>query len=127
MAEYDGELDFVFTKQMPDKLSGLLHDHTVYINSNQTKEKMIATIAEEIGHYETMIDHDITDYSNLNNWKEERKGRIWSYHKIIPSDELEEFVSDKEQVYNYEIAEQFEVPADIVEEAVLVYRVKGML
>jgi len=124
---YDHKLKFVFDSNMPFGLSGLIIGDTVYLNRNLSYEELIATIAEEIGHYETSPSNNITDYEVIKNSKNEYTARRWSYKKLVPYDELKSFIKDKEAVHDYELAEEFEVPKNIIEEAINMYRVDGQL
>lgn len=127
MSYYDGELKFIYDESMPAGLSGLIIENTVYLNKNLSHEELVATIAEEIGHYKTSPQIDITDYNNLRNRKSEHIARKWSYKYLVPFHQLKSFVKNKEAVYDYELAEEFEVPKEIIEEAVNMYRVDGKL
>lgn len=125
LAEFENELTFVFDKNIPKGLPGLICDKTIYINSDLPFDKSIATLAEEIGHYKTSSNKDITNYK-LNR-KEENKARHWGYNKLIPVDKLNDFIKNKEEVMAHEIAEEFEVPDDYVGEAINMYKQKGVL
>lgn len=123
MAEYDNDLTFVFKKDMPGNLHGLLVDRRIYINANLPFQDSVQTLAEEIGHHETLAAGDISDYKN--NPKLEAKGRRWGYSKLIPKDKLIDLVKHRERLSVYEIAEEFDVSNSYVEEAVNMYRLKG--
>lgn len=123
--EYGG-LTFHFKNDMPIGLNGLISNKNIYVNAKLPFEKIYATLTEEIGHYET-AHADIIDQSNLQNRKLELKGRKWSYKKMVPYDKLRNFIEMNEMVYPYEIAEEFGIPDDIVEEAISMYRIEGYL
>lgn len=125
MSYYDDRLKFVLDPDMPFGLSGLIIGDTIYLNKELPYEELVATIAEEIGHYETSPRSEITNYDK--NRKNEYIARKWSYKKLVPYDDLKSFVKDKEAVYDYELAEEFEVPREIIEEAINMYRVDGRL
>lgn len=125
MAEYDNELTFVFKDDMPDGLAGLHVDGVIFINENMSFEKALATLAEEIGHYKTSINSDITDYSKKINIKQENLARRWSYNKLIPLHQLKSFIAEKEVVYKHDIAEEFGIPHDVAEEVIYMYKIKG--
>ena len=80
---------------------------------------------EEIGHYETSTYKDITDYSM--NGKEETVARRWSYGKLIPVDKFARYQDSEDAVLLYEIAEDLELPENIVESAIYMYKVKGLI
>ncbi|MGF3066611.1 ImmA/IrrE family metallo-endopeptidase [Facklamia sp. P12950] len=125
LAEFDNELTFVFDKDIPDKLPGLICDKTVYLNKDLPFDKAICVLSEEIGHYKTSTPKDITDYRF--NGKEERKARNWGYKKLVPIEKLKNFIVKKESVMPYELAEEFGITEEVAEEAVQMYRVKGEL
>ncbi|AXY24942.1 hypothetical protein CL176_02260 [Suicoccus acidiformans] len=125
MAEYDNELTFKFRSDMPDCLSGLIVNRKIYINANLPFQQALATLAEEIGHYETSATKNIVNYKEIANSKEEVKARRWSYQKLIPIECLTKF--ENQTVMNYEVAEELELPVDVIEEAFEMYKVKGEL
>lgn len=127
MAEFDNYLTFVFDDDMPDGLQGLIVENTIYINKNLPFERVLSTLAEEIGHYQTGISTDITDFTKHFNKKEEIKARKWSYKKILPYRKLEKFIKNKHAVEKYEIAEEFELPEDVVEEVIDMYKTEGYI
>lgn len=127
MAEYDNQLTFEFKNDMPDRLTGLLAGNTVYINANVPFNRAVASLAEEIGHHETLPDKDVTDYAEMANRKYENIARNWSYRKLIPFTTLKKYLEDRELVHRYEIAEELDLPEDIIEEAIDMYRKKGYL
>lgn len=127
MGEFDNHLTFIFDDNMPDKLQGLIVDDTVYINNNLPFDRVLSTLAEEIGHYKTGVSTDITDFTKKFNKKEEIKARKWSYKKILPYRKLENFIKNKHSVESYEIAEEFEIPEDIVEEVIDMYKTEGYI
>ena len=128
LAEYDKELLFKFRKDMPNGLPALLVDKTIYINPEVEFNKAIEYVAEEIGHHNTLADGvDISDYKDLNKYKLEKKGRECGYKKLVPKEKLIDFISVKEQVMPYEIAEEFGLTDDYIAEAVNMYKVKGEL
>ena len=112
---------------MPDDLPGLIVDNTIYINSRLPFMESIAIIAEEIGHYKTNVKYNLVDYSNPFNFKQEQKARRWSYSKLVPVNRLKKFIENKDTVLRHEIAEEFDVPEKIIEEAISMYRISGQL
>ncbi|MGX7108320.1 ImmA/IrrE family metallo-endopeptidase [Facklamia miroungae] len=128
LAEFDNELTFVFDKNIPDKLPGLICDHTVYLNNILPFDKAICVLSEEIGHYKTLPKGiDITDQSILFNRKLERKGREWGHRKLVPKEKLLEFIAKKDAVMRYELAEEFGVDEQFIEEAIDNYKRKGVI
>lgn len=123
MDEYNN-LKFVFQPMMPKGLSGFIIKDTVYINSSNTYRRMYSTIAEELGHWETSSQKNITDYRK--NGKEELQAREWSYKKIIPIEELERF-RNEEVIADYEMSDELDLPIDVVRGAYDMYKRKGDL
>lgn len=127
ISEFEDELIFSYRKDMPEYLPGLIVNTTVYVNSGLPPVQAITKIAEEIGHYSTSVEYNLIDYSNLFNWKQEKLARNWSYKKLVPINKLKQFVSNKEVVQLHEIAEEFEVPEDFIDEAINSYKEKGYI
>ncbi len=127
ISEFEDKLHFVFRKDMPDNLGGLIINNTIYLNDNLSKDQAYAILAEEIGHYQTSSDKDISDYASLQNRKEEAKARKWSYKRLISSEELVKFKRSQDPICSYEIAEELHLPQDIVEETIAMYRSEGDL
>lgn len=123
--EYQNDLTFEFRSDMPDSLSGLIIDNHVLVNSSVDRNKAYITIAEEIGHYETSSEKNITDYS-LHR-KEEIQARRWGYKKILPVHHLKQFSDSEEEVYLYQIAEELNLPEDVIEKSIEVYKLEGKL
>lgn len=72
-------IDYPFS----DRIKGLYCDGTIAINKNiSTDIEKTCTLAEELGHYHTAVG-DILDQSSVSNRKQELKGRIWAYNKLI--------------------------------------------
>lgn len=124
ISEYDDELSFIFVDYMPKGLSGLIIDKVVYIDDKLPDNRKKAVVAEEIGHHKTAVGN-IVDYNDHHKMKAEKMGRKWSYKKLVPKQDLLKFIHNKEQVFDYEIAENFEVPDEIVKEVIEMYRVEG--
>lgn len=124
ISEYEGELNFAFVDYMPKGLTGLIIDNVIYIDDKLSNNHKKAVLAEEIGHHKTAVG-DIVDYNDHHKMKVERLGRKWSYKKLVPKKDLLKFIHNKEQVFDYEIAENFEVPDEIVKEVVEMYRIEG--
>lgn len=128
MSSFQNDLTFIFRKDMPDSLHGLMVENTIYINANLPFRESVQVLAEEIGHHKTLPQGiDITDYSNLTQRKLEIKGREWGYGRLVPVDKLNEYVSKRESVTRYELAEEFGVTDDYVQEVIETYKRKGII
>lgn len=125
ISEYEDEHIFTFRRDMPEELPGLIVNRTVYVNSGLSSVQTITKVAEEIGHFTTSVNYNIVDYSKLFNRKQERLARNWSYRKLVPHDQLKDFVNQEDPIHRYDIAEAFEIPEDIVEKAIDMYRISG--
>lgn len=106
------------------KLKGLIIENTIYLNQYLNDRERYVTLAEEIGHWETTSNKNITDYK-LNS-KEELIAREWSFKKIVPVEDLKKFES-KDTITDYEVAEDLDLPINVVREACSMYKRKGAL
>lgn len=127
ISEFEDKLHFVFRKDMPDNLGGLIINNTIYLNDNLSKDQAYAILAEEIGHYQTSSDKDISDYMTMQNRKEEVKARKWGYKRLISSDDLVKYKKSQDPIYSYEIAEELHLPQAFVEETITMYKKEGKL
>lgn len=125
ISKYDNELYFHFEEDMPDDLSGMILGNHIYVNKRKPLSDQLSTVAEEVGHYKTSSHSDITDYKT--NAKDEAVARRWSYGQLIPVDDIARYQDSEDAVLLYEIAEDLELPEDIVESAIYMYKVKGMI
>lgn len=123
MNEYPN-IRYILTKSMPKSLAGIVIQDTIYLNSNQTARKLYVTLAEELGHWETSSNKDITNYKD--NIKEELRAREWSYNKVIPLSDFLKF-KNEEAVMDYYISDELDLPLLIVREAFEMYQRKGVL
>lgn len=126
MSEYENKLKFKFIK-MPNKLHGLIDGDTVFINKNSSLTEQYSAIAEELGHYETSVEDDITDYSSIINRKEEERARRWSYEKLIPISDLKDCLSSNNEITLCELAERYYVTESIIVKAIEYYKIREML
>lgn len=126
MAEYDNDLTIEFSKELPKGMPGYIMDTHIVINANIRFDKVIAVLAEEIGHHETSAG-DILNYADYRSMRQETKARRWGYKKLIPYARLIDFIAKKEAVHRYELAEEFGVPEEFVEETLRMYRVEGYI
>ncbi|WPC08787.1 ImmA/IrrE family metallo-endopeptidase [Globicatella sp. PHS-GS-PNBC-21-1553] len=127
IAEFENELTFKFRCDMPDGLPAIIINKTIYINSKIPYDEAITYLSEEIGHYKTLANGiDITDQSILFNRKMELKGREWGYKKLVPREKLLEYINNRETVYTYDIADEFNLPVNYVNEVVMHYQRKGI-
>lgn len=66
-----------------ERISGLYCDSTIALSKNlkKTTEKK-CVLAEELGHHYTAVG-DIIDQSSVENRKQEMRGRIVAYNKLV--------------------------------------------
>lgn len=126
LIEEFGSLNFYFKKDMSDGLGGLINNNNIYVNANESFNRLYSNLAEEIGHYET-AGGDIIDQSVVVNRKYELLGRKWSYRKLMPQKDLEKFIKANETIHRYDLAEEFGIPDDVVDEAIQMYSVDGYI
>lgn len=108
---------------LKSRLKGLYYDQVIAIRCglSSTAEKA-CILAEELGHYHT-TSGNILDQSRLQNRKQERRARAWSYQKLVP---LEKLV----QAYKigistrYELADFLEITEQFLTAALMTYKEK---
>ena len=128
LSEFEKELTFKFDNNMPDGLPAVIIGKIVHINPNVPYKEAITYLAEEIGHHKTLAEGiDITDQSVLFNKKLELKGREWGYRKLVPREKLMEYLSKRDTVFPYELADEFNLPVTYINEVVDHYRIKGII
>lgn len=125
IAKYDDKFYFHFDEEMPDELSGMIIGRDIYINKRKSLTTQLSTVAEEVGHYFTSSHKNITNYDK--HAKDEAMARRWSYGQLIPVDDIARYQDSEDAVLLYEIAEDLELPENIVESAIYMYKVKGLI
>ena len=112
---------------MPIKLHGLIVDNNIYINKLSTAQQQYAAIAEELGHYETSVNENITDYKHTFNLKQENKARFWSYKKIVPICQLKDNILTNDSITVYDLADHFDATVNLMEQIIEVYKIKQLI
>lgn len=70
------------------RLKGLYCDGTIALNRDMYIEtKKACALAEELGHHYTTVG-DIMDQTDIANRNQERRARIWAYHKLLSLNDL---------------------------------------
>ena len=88
----------------------------------ETRCQKAAVLCEEIGHYETAVGN-ILDQSITANRKQELRGRIWAYNRLIGLTGI--IRAYKMGCRNrYEMAECLDVPEDTLQEALNYYHAR---
>ena len=72
-------IDWRFTS---DRIKGLYCDGVIAISDRLTKKEQAAVLAEELGHHLTAAGN-ILNQDNVSNRKQELRGRIWAYNRLI--------------------------------------------
>lgn len=98
-------------------------DGTIALNQDICADSEKACIlAEELGHHFTTVGN-ITDQKETENRKQERRARIWAYHKLLSLDDLID--SYKFGCRNkFEIAEHLNVTEDFLVDCLEYYKEK---
>lgn len=123
MDEYPN-MKYVMCSRMPKSLAGIILQNTIYLNSNCSARRLYATLAEELGHWETSPNCDITNYKM--NGKDELRAREWGFRKVIPLKGFLEF-QNGEAIADYYISDELDLPLDVVRDAFEMYKRKGVL
>ena len=99
---------------------GRIRGNRILIRSTiETRCQKAAVLCEEIGHYETAVGN-ILDQSVASNRKQELRGRIWAYNRLIGLTGI--IRAYKMGCCNrYEVAECLDVPEDTLQEALDYY------
>lgn len=104
------------------RIKGLYCDGTIALNSNLTNKEQAAVLAEELGHHLTAAGN-ILNQSVTANRKQELRGRIWAYNRLIGLTGI--IRAYKMGCRNrYEVAECLDVPEDTLQEALNYYHAR---
>ncbi len=118
-------INFLYRKT--NDMNGLYFNNCIMLNIsilNTKKEKEV--LAEELGHHFTGVSPTLpfsTDYYNkLVRSKNEYKAKKWLVKEIIPLDILKRFL--KQNMSKYDIADELNVDASLIEDAFYIYEDK---
>ena len=102
---------------------GRIRGNRILIRSTiETRCQKAAVLCEEIGHYETAVGN-ILDQSVTANRKQELRGRIWAYNRLIGLTGI--IRAYKMGCRNrFEVAECLDVPEDTLQEALNYYNAR---
>ena len=105
------------------RLKGLYCDGTIALNSDMYIESEKACVlAEELGHHYTTVG-GIMNQTDVPNRKQERRARIWAYHKLLSLNDLID--SYKCRCRNkFEIAEHLNVTEEFLMDCLEYYKEK---
>ena len=114
----------LYVKEKPLQYNdGRIRGNRILIRSTiETRCQKAAVLCEEIGHYETAVGN-ILDQSVTANRKQELRGRIWAYNRLIGLTGI--LRAYKMGCRNrYEIAECLDVPEETLQEALNYYHAR---
>ena len=113
-------IDYPFTSK---RIKGLYCDGTIALNRDMYIEsEKTCVLAEELGHHYTTVG-DIMDQTDTTNRKQERRARIWAYHKLLSLNDLVD--SYKCGCRNqFEIAEHLNVTEEFLIDCLNYYKEK---
>ena len=102
---------------------GRIRGNRILIRSTiETRCQKAAVLCEEIGHYETAVGN-ILDQSITANRKQELRGRIWAYNRLIGLTGI--IRAYKTGCRNrFEVAECLDVPEETLQEALNYYHAR---
>ena len=105
------------------RLKGLYCDGTIALNRDMYIEsEKTCVLAEELGHHYTTVGN-IMDQTDTANRKQERRARIWAYHKLLSLNDLID--SYKHGCQNqFEIAEHLNVTEEFLIDCLTYYKEK---
>lgn len=113
----------IYEKTLSPRIKGLYADNVVWINRNiPTTAEKACVLAEELGHHHTTAG-DITDQSNVDNRKQEKRARAWAYEKLVPLEKIVQAHQDR-VANRYELAEYLCVTEEFLQAAIARYREK---
>ena len=104
------ELNFTFTRDMPDPQGAFIFKKNVYVNSNKSYRQILQNVAEEIGHYVTSFGNIYLQKNTLER-KQELRAREYGYKMLISLDGLIDCY-EHDITNPWEVADYFEVDED---------------
>ena len=110
-------------KFQTDRIKGLYCDGVIAVSKDiDTSAERTCVLAEELGHHLTACG-SILDQKDTSNRKQELKGRIWAYNRLIGLTGI--IKAYRAGCRNrYEIAQNLEVTEDMLQDAVDYYHEK---
>lgn len=93
---------------------GRIKGRRIAIDRKLTTTEKACVLAEELGHHYTTVG-DIMDQTDVSNRKQERRARIWAYHKLLSLNDLIDSYKCGCRS-RYEIAEHLEVTEEFLQE-----------
>lgn len=98
----EADNNFLITKEKPLLANkGRIKGNRIAIKQDMVESEKACVLAEELGHHYTTVG-DIMDQTDVSNRKQERRARIWAYHKLLS-------LNDLIDSYKYGCQNQFEI------------------
>lgn len=116
------DISYEEVSYLPPKLDGLLAGRKIYLREELDPYEKNAVLGEEIGHFYT-VDSNISNYSDMYQYKNEIKGRRAGYEINAPLHSLIECF-ELGMVNVHEVAEHLELPTYYVWNVLKHYEVK---
>lgn len=105
----------LITKEKPLRANkGRIKGNRIAIKEDMIETEKKCVLAEELGHHYTTVGN-IMDQTATANRKQERRARIWAYHKLLSLDDLIDSYKCGCRS-RYEIAEHLEVTEEFLQE-----------
>lgn len=119
----DSGVDIIDWRFNSENIKGLYCDGTIALNrSIRTSAERASVLAEELGHHFTAAG-SILDQSDANNRKQELRGRIWAYNRLIGLEGI--LKAYRAGCRNrFEMAELLDVTEEMLQKAVAYYRAR---
>lgn len=119
----DSGAEVIDWKFQTDRIKGLYCDGVIAVSKDiDTSAERTCVLAEELGHHLT-ASGDILDQKDVSNRKQELRGRIWAYNRLIGLTGI--IKAYRAGCRNrYEIAQNLEVTEDMLQGAIDYYRDK---
>ena len=119
----DNGAEVIDWKFQTDRIKGLYCNGVIAVSKDiDTSAERSCVLAEELGHHMTACG-SILDQKDISNRKQELKGRIWAYNRLIGLTGI--IKAYRAGCRNrYEIAQNLEVTEDMLQDAVDYYHEK---
>jgi len=119
----DNGAEVIDWKFQTDRIKGLYCDGVIAVSKDiDTSAERTCVLAEELGHHLT-ASGDILDQKDTSNRKQELRGRIWAYNRLIGLTGI--IKAYRAGCKNrYEIAQNLEVTEEMLQDAIDYYREK---
>ena len=130
---YNNNIDIVEYNDLSE-ISMIIKDNeyceavSIIINKLKVENdrELLVALSHELGHYNTSTYYN--PYMLISyKWKMEYEANFDSISRLVPIVKLEPMLIDGWKCSRYELAEEFHVPEDFIDEAIHMYKRKGLL